>query len=510
MRCRWVDFDSATQNLYAVTSLGIYYHNPAGSGKLKWKNQDIFASSLVAKNGRLFIATFNDGLLMGENNNIAGQLNTANGLLNNNVLKVFVMQDQFAVLMENGVQVFSPERKLLGTYKKNAWLPLAEYRDLLLMDSSVYIATSKGLIHFFLRNSFTSRASQIYLDNITVNNREYPFQNGIQLNPSENNLTINFSIPEFAFKEDIEVVYRINSGTWLTLDKGTRYIHLPAMQAGNYVVQIQPKSDHFNNPGNQLEIYFSVKARFYQTGWFWAGIGLILLFSILRYLHIQLHQQNEKNKLSEEKLQLEQELQKSMLTSIKSQMNPHFLFNALNTIQSYIYTNDKENASIYMGKFSSLTRLILEMSNKEKVTLAEEINALELYLELEKQRFAENLEYTISVDPAINRETTLIPSMLIQPYLENAIKHGFLHKKGIGRLKVEFTKHKDQVRVTIDDNGIGINSQKTGHHQSFAVNANKTRLELLNRERKNPISLIITDKMDEHELPAGTTVELYF
>jgi LytS/YehU family sensor histidine kinase len=144
-----------------------------------------------------------------------------------------------------------------------------------------------------------------------------------------------------------------------------------------------------------------------------------------------------------------------MLASIKSQMNPHFLFNALNTIQAYIYTNDKENASVYLGKFSELTRRILEMSNKDCVPLSEEIKSLSLYLELEKIRFEDLLHYTFEVDPALQPDFVYIPSMLIQPYVENAIKHGLLHKKDDRQLWIKFIKERDCLMVIIDDNGIG-------------------------------------------------------
>ena len=223
----------------------------------------------------------------------------------------------------------------------------------------------------------------------------------------------------------------------------------------------------------------------------------------------------QKNELLSQKMKLEQELQQSMLASIKSQMNPHFLFNALNTIQSYIYTNDKENASQYLGKFSTLTRMILDMSNKDIVTIAEEIKALQLYLELEQLRFEDKLKYTFNVDNNISTETTFIPSMLIQPYVENAIKHGLLHKKNDWFLSLHFTKANEGITIIIDDNGIGrkrseeLNKHKAKHHQSFATNANRKRLEILNRGLMQHIALEVIDKKDSYGNSLGTSVKLF-
>ena len=174
-----------------------------------------------------------------------------------------------------------------------------------------------------------------------------------------------------------------------------------------------------------------------------------------------------------------------MLSSIKAQMNPHFLFNALNTIQSYIYLNDKESAIMYTSKFSDLTRNILEMSTKDTITLDEEIKSLTLYLELEKMRFEDTFNYEVNIDRELNRDYIKIPSMLVQPYVENAIKHGLLHKKNNRVLKLTFKKENNLVVIIIDDNGIGrkrsqeLNKIKNRMHQSFAMEANKKRLEIL-------------------------------
>jgi LytS/YehU family sensor histidine kinase len=227
-------------------------------------------------------------------------------------------------------------------------------------------------------------------------------------------------------------------------------------------------------------------------------------------------QQKENNKLFSEKLNLEKELQTSLMASIKSQMNPHFLFNALNTIQSYIYTNDKENASQYLSKFSQLTRKILQQSNNDYITLDEEINSLKLYLDLETMRFEDKLHAEFIIDKNINTQAILVPSMMIQPYLENAIKHGLLHKKYNRKLTVEFVKLENLLQVTIDDNGVGrkqsatINNRKQNNHQSFAINANKKRLEILQSNATNNIAFKIIDKVDENSNSIGTKVLLSF
>jgi LytS/YehU family sensor histidine kinase len=219
--------------------------------------------------------------------------------------------------------------------------------------------------------------------------------------------------------------------------------------------------------------------------------------------------------LLREKIQLEKSLSKSILTSIKAQMNPHFFYNALNTIQAYIFTNDNRNASSYLAKFSKLTRMILEMSGKEKISLSEEIIALKLYLELEQVRFNDDFEFLIEVDQGIDPEMIKLPSMLIQPYVENSIKHGLLHKKGIKKVVISFLYQDGILKITIDDNGIGrkrsaeLNKIRDEVYESFSTDANQKRLEILNRDSNSKISVSYFDKADDYQNSLGTTVVAY-
>lgn len=222
----------------------------------------------------------------------------------------------------------------------------------------------------------------------------------------------------------------------------------------------------------------------------------------------------KENQVLNATLAYEQNLNKSILTSIKAQMNPHFFYNALNTIQSYIFADDKRNATAYLSKFSSLTRMILEMSEKERVPLSQEIKALTLYLEIEKARFNNDFQFTLQVAPFVDTDMLSIPSMIIQPYVENAVKHGLLHKRDSKQLVISFTRDNGSLIVTVDDNGIGrkrseeINQVRSERHQSFSTQANQKRLELLNQGRSKKVVVLYTDKVSDDGTAAGTTVTL--
>lgn len=212
-------------------------------------------------------------------------------------------------------------------------------------------------------------------------------------------------------------------------------------------------------------------------------------------------------------LEMERQYRASELKAIRSQMNPHFVFNALNSIQEYIMTNEKKLAGKYLGKFADLMRIYLEHSQARNVTVNEELNAMKLYLELEKLRFGDSLNYEIATSPEVNMETP-IPSLLLQPYVENAIKHGLLHKKGDRKLNVSIGLIGEFLQAEISDNGVGrsrsmeINKSKNPNHKSFATSATKSRLELLNMDKEQPIIEEIIDLEDEAGNPAGTKVIL--
>jgi LytS/YehU family sensor histidine kinase len=197
-------------------------------------------------------------------------------------------------------------------------------------------------------------------------------------------------------------------------------------------------------------------------------------------------------------------------------MNPHFIFNALNSIQEFILTNEKKLANTYLGKFSDLMRITLDLSQEEYVPLNEELKALNLYLELENLRFSNEIDYAIDTGNITSPGSMLIPPMLLQPFVENAIKHGLLHKRGNKKLFISLTNEPENklLHCIIADNGIGRKKSaelKKFHpqkHKSFATSATAKRLELLNTGDKQKIKVEYTDLQLPSGEPIGTRVEL--
>jgi len=200
------------------------------------------------------------------------------------------------------------------------------------------------------------------------------------------------------------------------------------------------------------------------------------------------------------------------LKAMRSQMNPHFIFNALNSVNSFIAVNDERNANRYLSEFSELMRAVLENSDEDFIPLIQEIELLQLYLKLEHNRFSDKFDYKIKVDESINLEQFSIPPMLLQPYIENAIWHGLRYKKEKGNLEISINKKDNKtVSISIVDDGIGrkksqkIKTKNQLKQKSKGMSTVKSRISILNEMYKERITLKVTDFKENGE---GTRVEL--
>lgn len=206
----------------------------------------------------------------------------------------------------------------------------------------------------------------------------------------------------------------------------------------------------------------------------------------------------------------------SLLTqkNLRSQMNPHFIFNTLNSIQYYVFKNDRIASNNYMTKFAKLIRQTLENSEHPAIPINEEINALELYLELESLRFKEKFDWKINIDEDIDIYMYKIPTMLIQPYVENAIGHGLMNKEGKGYIHIGLKLDTDTILCSIEDNGIGrkrameIKNNKDETHKSLGTSITESRLRLVNSLYGKNMKIKYTDMVDEDGNASGTRVEI--
>lgn len=231
---------------------------------------------------------------------------------------------------------------------------------------------------------------------------------------------------------------------------------------------------------------------------------LILLSTLLVFLFAKLNQlknRSVQDELKIKNLQIEQKM-------LRSQMNPHFIYNSLNSIQSFISENESYLAEKYLSDFAKLMRGILEHSRKEFVVLDDELEILEIYMQLEKLRFNNTFDYRIIVDDEIADDFVAIPPMIIQPFIENSIKHGFKNTDN-GLIKISFVIKDETIRCTVDDNGIGrkaaMDKNTKKDHNSLGMVVTSERLNNISLHNKRHVTFEIIDKYDG-DIPLGTTV----
>jgi tetratricopeptide (TPR) repeat protein len=234
------------------------------------------------------------------------------------------------------------------------------------------------------------------------------------------------------------------------------------------------------------------------------AIFLILLVGILYILYRQSQLNAEKKLLT---------LEQSML---RSQMNPHFLFNSLNSIKLYIINNEKKNAVHYLNKFSKLVRKILEASSQREISLAEELETVALYMNIENIRFSNEINFNVYVKDDINTHNIKIPSLILQPFLENALWHGLSSKDGAKNIDLEIKKGKNGfIEIIITDNGVGrdaaerIKDGKVLKRKSVGIDITKERLANFSRDYENYFHVEIIDKFDDDTNPIGTQIVIY-
>ncbi|QCX01579.1 tetratricopeptide repeat protein [Aggregatimonas sangjinii] len=234
-----------------------------------------------------------------------------------------------------------------------------------------------------------------------------------------------------------------------------------------------------------------------------SGIVLALMAGIFYVLYRQFQLKNEKKVIT-----LEQDM-------LRSQMNPHFLFNSLNSIKLYIINNEQKNAVHYLNKFSKLVRKILEASSVKEIALAEELETVELYMNIEDIRFSNEINFKITVADGVDPHLIKIPSLILQPFLENALWHGLSSKQGEKKIDLHVGKtEEDSIAITITDNGIGraaaekIKESKVLKRKSVGIDITKERLANFSKEFRNPYSLEMIDLFDDKGKATGTKVVL--
>lgn len=335
-------------------------------------------------------------------------------------------------------------------------------------------------------------------------------QYSVSLSYNQNFFSCNFTVINFLNPEKNQFAFQLEGLDKDTISNGNRrFISYTNVPPGHYVLHLIASNGDgiWNNEG--IKIGITIRPPFWQTPLFRITSMVFLLLIIVSAYRWRL---KKITKEETRKTEINRRLAEIKLSALQSQMNPHFVFNSLNAIQQIIHSGDKNEALDYLSKFSKLIRNILNHSSRSTVSLADEIEMLHLYLDMEVLRFDKVFNYSITCDPSIHQQEVEIPPMLIQPFAENAIIHGLLNKKEKGQLQVSFFKEDSMILCTVEDNGIGraaasqLKKLKTVSHQSMGIKMISERLETLSLVSGQKASYSVSDLKDNENNPCGTKV----
>ena len=520
-RCKGVWYQEKENILWAGFVDGLMYYQDKKPVKFIDPKtlQPVIATGFdEAPDGTMYAATVEQGVYAIKEKKVVNHYTTANGLLSNRIKRIRFANKTIWIICGGAVQALHTETGKITTINTTDGLVSSEIFDVEILHDTAYVASAGGL-QFFpavieANNPVypVSMITALYADDVP-----YSSDKKIELDYHTKNISIN--LQGIALKSDGKFTYQYrllpDEQNWITVSASENTIRFSSLSAGKYVFESRVINEDGVVSKDKSEIKFTIKKPWWFQWWFLllAFVTTVTLLYLLFKYRLKQNQQKLKEELERSKVQ--EELRQSQLVSLKAQMNPHFMFNALNSIQEFILTNEKRQANMYMGKFADLMRMTLDMSNKKEIGLDDEIKVLELYLQLEALRFEEHFTYAIEVKDGVHTADIKLPSMLIQPYVENAVKHGLLHQQGEKKLSVVFNTDKEGIlNCTITDNGIGrkrsseINAMRQSRYTSFATGATQKRLELLNYERENAIAVVFVDLKDANGIAAGTSVTI--
>ncbi len=521
-RNRGLWYQENEQRLWVGFVDGLQYHQNGNWVKLKdpQTGEPISAHHFIALlDGTICIATVDQGLYFFNNGQFKKHLRVQDGLINNKIKGLSFDLEHIWMLMPNGAQAYEIATGKLKKVMIASDLPKQEIFDLEVWKDTVYLATSKGIL-YFPKSIQTSNTVSPYvaISALLVDGIQYPLTNKLDLPSATSNITITLLGAALKSGGNFQYQYRLlgTDSTWVSLKASENLVRFTSLPAGKYIFESRVINEDGIVSKTKAAIQFNIDEYWFKKWWFVVILLVGIIGAGIYFFMLRINVLEKKNQEEKEKVRVLEQMRHSQLSALKAQMNPHFMFNALNSIQEIILMNNKREANMYLGKFADLMRITLDQSNKNAISLEDELKSLLLYLELEALRFETHFQYKIEVDDQIFAPDILLPAMLIQPYVENAIKHGLLHKQGEKQLLVHFKlENEETLLCTITDNGIGrkrsaeINQLRARKHTSFATGATLKRLELLNYGNEQRITVNFEDLKDERGQDSGTKVLLF-
>ncbi|CAL2093494.1 conserved hypothetical protein [Tenacibaculum sp. 190524A05c] len=453
-------------------------------------NKEVFTIDIgETEDGTIWLSTFKNGILGIRNDSVYVNYTIENGLLSNLTREIKGDGNNLWISTTNGIQILNTKTKKFRNLTRRDGINTYNISDIIPFKNKLFFSSNKGVIEVDKEKVFKeTNTLEFDFTDVLINDKPQELKKSYSLKSDENKVQFEFQINGFLSEENVQYTYRLsdkkNSDKWNVINQNINQVTFNNLASGVYEFTL--KATAIDNPKNEFSrvINFTIALPIYKEWWFVFLVFLSGVLVIWYRFNQRLKTIKKAQEVALEKERLQKELVSTKLETLRSQMNPHFTFNALNSIQNLILKNDKKEAYNYLTKFSNLIRDNLHLSTKSFVEFEKELSLINRYLELEELRFKSNFSYEIMVDEEV--EDIKIPTMIIQPYVENAIKHGLLHKtNGIRKLRIEFFLEDKVLVCKIIDNGIGIQRakeiQKSNKvkRKSFSTESIQERLSFL-------------------------------
>jgi ligand-binding sensor domain-containing protein len=521
----WVGTDNGLNRYDRNSNSFIRYYNRPGNGK-SLSNNTVFC--LYEDHlGFLWVGTSGGGLnRFNPETEEFDSYTTEDGLPNNIIYAILEdNSDNLWISTNYGISKFNTVNRSFVNYDVKDGLQSNEF------NLGAALKSSKGLMYFGGMNGYNVFNPEkirinpvqpvVVISMFRKFNEIVPddFYDGdtIRLNYDDNFFSFEIAALDYTNPSKNKYKYKLENidKDWVYADAENRWAEYKKVRPGNYTFMANGTNNDgvWNEKGIKLTLL--IKAPWWETWYFKSFVLLFFALSIWWIIYWRTRRLKRRHEMEKRLLDFEKQKFDLEQKALRLQINPHFIFNSLNSIQSYILENDIENAVFYLGKFSQLMRIILSNTTSKYVTLKDELAALRYYIELEQLRFSNKFDYNIKIDSDLDEEFIEIPPMIIQPYVENAIIHGLINLPDTGTLSIIISKKSDNSLLCIvRDNGIGRDkaaeiARDSGiKHNSRGMLITKARLEILNRQSKDDFSVRIVDLKDNNNKPAGTEVRI--
>ena len=435
-------------------------------------------------------------------------ITTRHGLAGNQLNNLFIDGDQNIWATTNkGVSMISADDPYaIYTLNTQQGLLSNEITSVYVDDRFAWIGTKKGMNRIPKKEVEDMAAPlEVKIKSMHVNSQLVVNNGGATIKMAYDKSFLQLQLMTFDFRSAGQPVYRYRfkelGKDWIEI--ASNKIQIPSIPHGIHTLQLMAKNEDGIWSTEPTEVVFEVTPPFWLTWWFYILSLVVIAAVISAYNYIQMQRVRERSRLKNQIRNYQQQ-------AFSAQMNPHFIFNSLNSIQNFIAQNDAIQSNRYLAKFAKLMRIVLANSREPKIPLADDLTALNLYLELETIRFNKALSHSLVVAPEIDQDKALIPPLLIQPFVENAIWHGIMHRENGGELSISLALSEKDLICKIEDNGIGRKSATAMNtdrsHESFSTSAAKDRFKLLSEEYGKEYAFLIEDLKDQDGIGRGTVV----